>query len=157
MNQRNIGIISAIIVGVIISVIVVFTQTNEIVDENVIQSGPFEGWIGSGPFKISKQQYMLGEQIFLAVDGLTPEESGNIIFMTPNLLQYQTIPFDGAKKTDFNQYFKPTTSRALKLCSIDDLVGEWTIIFQGVTYKRLKFEIIEEFIPGDEKNYEKVC
>ena len=143
-------------VGVIISVIVVFTLMNE-KDENVIQSGPFEGWIESGPFKIRKQQYKLGEQVFLAVDGLTVDDSGNIIVIAPNKVTYITIPFDGAKKTDFNQYFKPTTSRALKICSVDDLVGNWTMIFQGVTYKQLNFEIIEEFIPGDEKHYEKVC
>ncbi len=156
MNQKNIGIVSSVVIGVIISVIVVFTVFNE-QDENVIQPGPFEGWIGSGPFKINKQQYKLGEQVFLSVDGLKPQESGNIIFMTPNLVQYQTIPFDSGKKADFNQYFKPTTSRALKICSVDDLVGEWTIIFQGVAYKQLKFEIIDEFIPGDEVHYEKVC
>ena len=155
MNQKNIGIVSGVVIGVIISVILVYTQLDN-VDENV-QSGQYEGWINSGPFQINKQQYKLGELVFLSVNGLNVEDNGNIIFMTPNSVQYQTIPFDGRKKTDFNQYFKPTTSRALKICSIDDLVGEWTVIFQGVALERLNFEIIEEYVPGEEKRYPKIC
>jgi len=70
---------------------------------------------------------------------------------------YQTVPFDGTKKNVFNYYIQPQLSKINGLCSIDDITGNWTVVFQGTNYPNLKFEIIDEIIPGDDKYYEPVC
>ncbi len=71
---------------------------------------------------------------------------------------YITIPFDGSQKITFNQYFKPSLNRGLGICTKDDLLGNWTVAFQGTDYNNLKFEIVDRYVPGEEENYEEpVC
>ena len=44
------------------------------------------------------------------------------------------------------------------ICSKADLLGNWTVVFQGTDYNNLKFEIVDRYIPGEEENYEEpVC
>ncbi len=119
----------------------------------------------SGPFQIDREQYLLGELVLLRIgvqNELEPNDKGNIIFLQPSNGTHQTvyitIPFDGSDKISFNQYFKPALSKARGICSIDDLLGNWTVVFQNTTYNNLKFEIVDRYIPGEEENYEEpVC
>jgi len=48
-------------------------------------------------------------------------------------------------------------SIAKKICTINDLIGEWAVVFQGTNYEGLSFEIIDKFISGDEAHYEDIC
>jgi len=118
-------------------------------------------WLTSGPFQIDKSQYLLGENIFIQVNNLTPNEKGQITFLRPmnetHYSVYTTIPFDGAKKYSFNQYFTPNLSRALKACTVDDLIGTWKVVFQKTNYENLSFEIINEFLPGEEDSFKPFC
>ena len=109
-------------------------------------------WIISGPFAINKSQYKLGENFFLTVHGLKPDEAGNILIMQPNGDVWTTIPFNGSLKSDFSYYNKPDTSSIKKIFKPEDLVGTWQMVFEGVPYKPLSFEIVNEFIPGAEKD-----
>ncbi len=104
----------------------------------------------SGPFAINKFQYKLGEYVFVIVSNLQPNEGGKIVFVDPKGDNYYTIPFNGTLKSSFKQFFEPNTQNigGLKLCNPSDLVGKWGIIFQGVPYKPIKFEIINEWIQG---------
>jgi hypothetical protein len=45
----------------------------------------------------------------------------------------------------------------LKICTVDDLIGEWTVVFRGTDYPNLKFKIINEILPGDEESYVPIC
>jgi hypothetical protein len=107
-------------------------------------------WVTSGPFSINKSSYKLGEYIFYVVSGLKPNEAGSIAIVTPKGDTYSTIPFNGTLKTDFKNYFKPNTQSNPKLCTPQDLVGTWKLIFDGVPYKPIKFEIINDWIPGSQ-------
>jgi len=109
-------------------------------------------WISSGPFAIDKSQYKIGEDVFLSVHGLKPEEAGNIVVLSPKGVTWTDVPFNGTLKSDFNYYFKPETSRVLKIYNPEDLVGTWKVIFQGLTYEPLSFEIVNEFLPGAESD-----
>jgi len=119
----------------------------------------------SGPFQIDREQYLLGELVLLRIgiqNELKPNDKGQIIFLQPSNGTHQTvyitIPFDGSDKISFNQYFKPALSQNRGICSIDDLLGNWTVVFQGTDYNNLKFEIIDRYIPGEEEDYEEpVC
>ncbi len=118
-------------------------------------------WLTSGPFQIDKSQYLVAENIFVRVGNLAPNEKGQIAFLRPlnetHYSVYNTIPFDGEVNSSFNSYFTPSLSRGLKICTIDDLIGSWRVVFQGVDYESLSFEIINEILPGSEKYYEPSC
>jgi len=118
-------------------------------------------WLTSGPFKIDRSQYRLGELILIQVDELLTWEKGQIAFIRSlndtHSSVYLTIPFDGSDKKSFNQYFKPALSQAKKICTADELIGKWAAVFQGTNYETIQFEIIDKFIPGDEEYYEDAC
>ena len=117
-----------------------------------VQKAPTENvqWITSGPFAITKNQYKLGENVFMVVTGLKPDAVGKIVVMDPKGDTFTTIPFNGTMKSSFNYYFTPNTERIEKLCKPTDLVGNWTIIFKGVRYKSIPFEIVNDWIPGSQ-------
>ena len=107
-------------------------------------------WITSGPFAINKNQYKLGENVFMVITGLKPDAVGKIVVMDPKGDTFTTIPFNGTMKSSFNYYFKPNTERIEKLCKPTDLVGEWIIVFQGTSYKSIPFQIVNDWIPGSQ-------
>ena len=118
-------------------------------------------WITSGPFQIDRSEYVLGEKIFLVIGGLQQHEKGQVAFLRPlndtHNKVYQTIPFDGSNKNTFNYYIQPQISKKSGICSIDDLVGGWTVVFRGTNYENLKFRITDRILPGDEDSYKPVC
>jgi len=183
-KEKTLGIVGSIIAAIIISVIFVqFFLTDESTDaeENIIPTNvtdeinnvdqevlprnqtvytvPPRNWQVSGPFEIDRTQYALGENIFLRVGALAPDEKGQAAFLRPtnetHYTVYFTIPFDSSKPS-FNQYFHPQVAKAKGVCTKDYLIGNWTVVFQGTDYPNLKFEIIDLIVPGDEESYNKV-
>ena len=128
--------------------------------ENEYSPSPRE-WITSGPFQIDRSKYVVGEKIFLVIGGLESQEKGQVAFLRPlndtHNKVYQTVPFDGAKKNAFNYYIQPQISKKAGICSIDDIAGDWTVVFRGTDYANLNFEITDKILPGDEDNYQPVC
>ena len=118
-------------------------------------------WITSGPFQIDRSEYILGEKIFLRIGGLQFEESGQVVFLMPSNgthhTVYMSIPFDGTNKSAFNYYLEPDLSKIRDICSVDDLIGTWKVVFRGTDYSNLEFRITEEILPGDEEDYQPVC
>ncbi len=175
MNETRIFLI---VVGVVAVILLGYyalqsEQTETITDEEITEiekqidetKGDFSptvrDWTTSGPFQIDKSQYLLGENIFIRITNLAQNEKGQIAFLRPmnetHYSVYATIPFDGAEKNSFNQYFTPDLSRALKICTVDDLIGTWKIVFQKTNYENLSFEIINKTLPGEEDYYISVC
>jgi len=166
-KEKTVGIFTGIIAVIIVSVILVqMFKTNES-DDVVLRIIPPNGtdykpaprdWQTSGPFQIDREQYVLGELVLVRIGDLATNEKGQITFLRPlNETHYDvyiTIPFDGSEKISFNQYFKPSLSRGLGICTKDDLIGNWTVVFQKTDYDNLKFEIVDRFVPGEEENYE---
>jgi len=118
-------------------------------------------WISSGPFQIDRSEYILGEKIFLRIGGLSFEEKGQVVFLRPlnqtHYGVYLTIPFDGADKPAFNYYLEPDLSKARGLCTVDDLVGDWRVVFRGTDYPNIEFKVTDEILPGEEANYKPLC
>lgn len=142
--KKTVPIVAGILVVAAIVSAIYFYGEQKTPDENKLQ------WIASGPFAIDKSQYRIGENIFLSVHGLKLDEAGNIVIVSPHEVIWTTVPFNGTLKSDFNYYFKPETSLAKKIYNPEDLVGTWRVVFQGLTYEPLSFEIINEFLPGAE-------
>ncbi|MCH7940755.1 MAG: hypothetical protein IH842_02125 [Thaumarchaeota archaeon] len=170
-KEKISGIIGGVIAAIIISVIFVQMSSTEESNDIVLKIIPPNGtdyvtaprdWPTSGPFQIDRSQYVLGELVLMRIGDLQPNEKGQIAFLQPtngtHQTVYITIPFDGSQKITFNQYFKPALSMVRGICSKADLLGNWTVVFQGTDYNNLKFEIVDRYIPGEEENYEEpVC
>ncbi|MGI0009600.1 MAG: hypothetical protein ACRD92_08275, partial [Nitrosopumilaceae archaeon] len=97
MNQKKavpiiVGIIAAVAVVAVASVYITQRSDTEIKQQ----------WIVSGPFAINKSQYKLGENVFMTVNGLLPNEVGNIWIISPQNKTFTVIPFNGTSKDHFN-------------------------------------------------------
>ena len=115
-------------------------------------------WQNSGPFAIDRYSYSLGEKIFLKAEGINLQDVGEIVFLrktnSTHYTVWRTFSFDGMEKNSFNVYFDPVLSKNLGICSKNDLIGEWAIVFKNTDYKNLEFEINEKIVPGDERKYD---
>lgn len=157
MKAKIIGISMVAAVAVSLTLAIMFVDPAEI---NVPsqEEDPFADWNRSGPFAVNKFEYVIGENVFVVADKLKPHEFGNVIFLMPNgTTRYITIPFDGSDKPGFNQYFRPGVSAARSICSTDDLVGDWTVVFQGANYNQIKFKILNQTLDSNEAHFRKVC
>ena len=116
-------------------------------------------WQTSGPFQIDRNEYAIGEKIFIRIGGLELDDKGQIAVMRPlNATHYSvyiTIPFDGTQKAGFNYYVEPGISKVRGICSVDDIIGKWALVFQGTNYSNLNFNITEKVVPGT--STETVC
>ena len=147
-NKKKTGPTIALIFIAVIIIVGIFYYYNQ--QKNSEENAQWKNI--SGPFAINKFQYKLGENIFMIVSNLQPTNAGKINVIDPKGDTYYTIPFNGTLKTSFHYFFKPNTQNfgGILLCNPTDLVGKWGIIFQGVPYKPLKFEVINEWIQGAE-------
>lgn len=156
MNGKIIGL--GLIAALAVSVIAIISFVGPIDVSTPKKESEFKNWHRSGPFVINKQEYRIGENIFLAVEGLTATDAGNAVFVLPNgTTKYIVIPFNGTQKSGFNQYFKPSVSKARNICSTEDIIGNWTVVFQGTQYDPLRFRILNDTIPTEQGNFQKVC
>ena len=117
-------------------------------------------WLTSGPFQIDRDIYHLGEKIFINVEPIRSDVEIQMIFSkiynNTHVHEYKKLSFDGLKQQQ-NQYFSVYPSVPKQFCTVDNIVGDWIVTFQGANLKPLEFKIINEFIPGLEDNFEPVC
>ena len=186
--MSSLKIVIPILVVITIVVIIFNLTQNEIFDEQVTElenSSEIEGlldkiksdkakndsldkpfiskereWIASGPFKIDRSEYLLGEKIFVNIDALNVNEKGKVVFLRPvnstHYSPYHTMPFDETGQRN-NYYFTPDLSTTRGICSADELIGNWKVVFQGTKHLDLKFKVVEEILPGNEKRYDPIC
>jgi hypothetical protein len=143
-KNRTYAIIGIVIIAVIALGIYFYNQ------QKAPQDNGTGGWVTSGPFSITKENYRLGDNVFMVVQGLKPSDAGNILVLDPKGGTYTKVPFNGTMKSEFNYFFKPNTQRTEKLCTPQDLIGNWTIAFQGTSYKPIHFQVINEWVAGDQ-------
>ncbi|MBI5859289.1 MAG: hypothetical protein HZB73_00830, partial [Nitrosarchaeum sp.] len=91
--------------------------------------------------------------------GLNENDKGQIAFMRQlnetHYSVYLAIPFDGAAKPEFNYYLEPHILKDKGICSVDDIIGKWAVVFRGTDYPNLYFEITKDVVPGTD--IEPVC
>ena len=149
-------IIPIIIIIIIAGSLIVFTSNDETSKNDIADE-----WVKSGPFEIDKEQYNVGEKIFLSTNGLLPEDKGTVQFLRPLNDTHHTshikIPFDGMGKEQFNYYFEPRLFEWKGICSIDDIAGTWIVKFVGTQYEDINFEILAQPSSWDDRTFEPVC
>ena len=153
----NVKVIIPIIIIIIIAAALIIFTPNEETTKNEIE----EKWIESGPFAIDKDQYNVGEKIFLNTQGLKLDDKGAIEFLRPindtHHKTYMKLSFDGMDKQQFNYYFEPRLMEYRGLCSMDDIAGNWIVKFSGTQYEDINFEILNQVSSWDDRLMEPVC
>ena len=117
-------------------------------------------WPSSGPIKIDRSQYVLGEKVFINFDAMNENIRGKLIVSKiTNFTHgqiYKTIDFKGGESQK-NVYFGIYPSLSRQFCTADDLVGDWEVIFEGVNLEAIQFKVIDKMIPGMDYSFEPVC
>ena len=103
--------------------------------------------------KINKDKYLVGEKIFFSVQGIPMGLKDAVSFYTPEGILFVQYPFDGNEKTNFKHYWKPSLIKRLDICDVEQIVGEWTVLFAGLPDEKLHFEVTNEILPGHEQYY----
>ncbi|MDC0605744.1 hypothetical protein OAO63_03755, partial [Nitrosopumilus sp.] len=71
--------------------------------------------------------------------------------------KYIAIKFNGEEKSKFNRYFEPRLNERNGVCSINDLVGNWVVVFTETEYEKINFKIINETGSWDDRTFESIC
>ena len=154
----NVKVIIPIIIVIIIAGVLITFPPNE---KTLMEIEIEEEWIKSGPFSIDKNEYNLGEKIFIVVNDLKQEDKGKVIFFRPlnntAWSNYITMDFDGMNKTQFNLYFEPKLSELQNICSTNQLVGTWVVKFVGTEYSDINFKIMNQTSSWDKRTFDPVC
>ena len=103
--------------------------------------------------KINKDKYLVGEKVFFSVKGIPMGLRDAVNFYTPEGILFIQYPFDGNEKTNFKHYWKPTLNKQRDICDVEQLKGEWTVLFAGLPDEKLHFEVIDEILPGFEEYF----
>ena len=156
MKAKLIGIGLICVISIAVVTALIFVKPLDLKPQK--PENPFKDWNRVGPFAVNKHEYKIGESVFFIAENLDPSDSGNAVFVLPNGTKaYLSLPFDGNKKSGFNYYFKPSVSAARKICSTNDLIGEWTVVFKGTQYSPIKFTFINETLPFEKGTFNRIC
>ena len=161
--NRNVGIATGIGIAVIIGVMVF--QVNETmwdqvsVEEYYEKGGKVAGVVYPdnpqllGPLQINKDKYLLGENVYVILTNLRPQDKGSILFLTPEKVIYDEWGFNGSEREFQKKYFKPQLLKSKDLCEKEQLVGEWTVMFKGYEQAKLYFEMMPDILPNQESHF----
>jgi len=104
--------------------------------------------------QINKDKYLLGENVFVKINDVPMELKTRALFFTPSGKQFYEINIDGEKSSGFKQYFKPQLLANRQLCDVNELIGQWTVMFENNPQDKLNFDMTEEYLPGHEEYFE---
>ena len=117
-------------------------------------------WNESGPFSLDRSQYVIGEKLFVNMRDIGEDVKGKMVFTkiinSTHVYDYKTIQFDGTNP-QMNFYLSLTLNELRGIFNVDFLTGDWQLVFEGTNYESLKFEVLNQILPGMERNYKPVC
>jgi len=161
--NRSVGI--ATTVGIVVIIAVIIFQVNETMWEQVSveeykeKGGKVPGVVYPenpqilGPLQINKDKYLIGENIYVILKDLRPQDQGTVLFVTPGNKVYNEWGFNGNERDFQKKYFKPQLLKSKQLCDKEDLIGQWTVMFKGYEVSKLYFEIVPDILPNMENQF----
>ena len=153
------GIGVAIIVGVIIFQIDQTMWQQASVDEYYDKGGKVAHVVYPdnlqvlGPLQINKDKYLLGENVFVSISNLRPQDVGAVLFITPTGIIYDEWGFNGMERESQKKYFKPQLLKSKQICEKEKLIGQWTVMFKGYDMQKIYFEMTPNILPNMEGQY----
>ena len=161
--NKNVGIATgigiAIIVGVIIFQVDQTMWQQVSVDEYYQKDGKVAHVVYPdnpqilGPLQINKDKYLLGENVYVILKDLRPQDKGTVQFFTPGGILYDEMGFNGENKDFHKKYFKPGLLKSKNLCEREQLVGTWTVMFEGYEEAKLYFQMMPDILPNQESHF----
>ena len=161
--NKNVGIATgigiAIIVGVVIFQIDQTMWQQASVDEYYEKAGKVAHVVYPdnpqilGALQINKDKYLLGENVYVILNNLRPQDKGTVQFFTPGGILFNEMGFNGENKDYAKMYFKPGLLKSKNLCEQKDLVGTWTVMFEGYEQAKLYFEMMPHILPNQESHF----
>ena len=119
--NKNVGIATG--VGIAIIVGVIFFQVNETmwkqasIDEYYEKGGKVSHVVYPdnpqilGPLQINKDKYLLGENVFVTLGDLRPQDMGTVLFITPTGIIYDEWGFNGMERESQKKIFQTTITK----------------------------------------------
>ena len=161
--NKNVGIATAVGIAIIIGVIIfqvdqtMWQQVS--VDEYYQKDGKVAHVVYPdipqilGPLQINKDKYLLGENVYVILKDLRPQDKGSVQFFTPGGILYDEMGFNGENRDFQKKYFKPGLLKAKNLCEREDLIGTWTVMFRGYEEAKLYFQMMPDILPNQESHF----
>ena len=161
--NKNVGIATgigiAIIVGVIIFQVDQTMWQQVSVDEYYQKDGKVAHVVYPdnpqilGPLQINKDKYLLGENVYVILKDLRPQDKGTVQFFTPGGIVYDEMGFNGENRDFQKKYFKPGLLKSKNLCEKEQLVVTWTVMFEGYEEFKLYFQMMPDILPNQESHF----
>ena len=161
--NKNVGIATgigiAIIVGVIIFQVDQTMWQQVSVDEYYEKDGKVAHVVYPdnlqvlGPLQINKDKYLLGENVFVSLSNLRPNDVGTVLFITPTGIIYDEWGFNGSERESQKKYFKPQLLKSKNICEKEKLIGQWTVMFKGYDMAKIHFEMTPDILPRMEHQF----
>ncbi len=163
--NKNVGIATAVGIAIIIGVVAF--QINDTI-YHVSTPEEYKMSVGTqsvahvvypdnpqilGPLQINKDKYLLGENVYVIIRDLRPQDKGSIQFFTPGGILYDEMGFNGENRDFQKKYFKPSLIKSKNLCEKEQLVGTWTVMFKGYEQAKLYFEMLPDILPNQENHF----
>jgi len=159
VNKYFLGIIAVLII-ILASIFILISNQDQTNEKEIVETNNETKFL-SGDFRIDKTQYNIGEKIFLDMDHIGSNDKGTVYVLRPlndtHRITYITIPFNGENNNSFSYYFEAKLDERKRVCSIDDLDGIWSIVFDGTNYPNIEFEVKNQISDWDERNYDPIC
>tara|TARA_B100000686_G_scaffold314970_1_gene361459 strand:+ start:518 stop:1048 length:531 start_codon:yes stop_codon:yes gene_type:complete len=161
--NKNVGIATGIGIAIIVGIILF--QVNQTmwqqvsVEEYYEKGGKVAGVVYPdnpqllGPLQINKDKYLLGENVYVILKDLNPEDKGSVLFLTPENKIYIEWGFDGSVQDSQKKYFKPQLLKSKQLCEKEQLVGVWTVMFRDYEMSKIYFEVLPDILPNEENHF----
>ena len=161
--NKNVGIATGI--GIIIIIGVILFQVNQTmweqvsVEEYYEKGGKVAGVVYPdnpqllGPLQINKDKYLLGENVYVVLKDLRPQDKGTVLFLTPENKVYLEWGFNGSDRESQKKYFKPQLLKSKNICEKEMLIGEWTVMFKDYEMSKIYFEILPDILPNQEGQF----
>ena len=161
MNKK-VAIGVGIVIGIAIIISIISFQME--IDSNKIQEG-YTTYPDNpqtvGSLTINKDKYMIGEVVFVTME-LNPLENGLVEFYNQDEKLFYKFKFNGSADQSPNLYFRPMLENRYNICTVNDLIGTWTVKISGVTLndkktgltiepREMQFNIVNEIIADDER------
>ena len=106
-----------------------------------------------GPLQINKDKYLLGENVYVIIKDLRPQDKGTVQFFSPGGVLYDEMGFNGENRDFSKKYFKPGLLKSKNLCEKEQLVGTWTVMFEGYEEFKLYFQMMPDILPNQESHF----
>jgi len=155
MKKEAIPLMAVIAIAVVVLTSLALLSENTSVDQEIVDRFT---WQCSGGDDVSMicirpSEVKLGENLYITANNIPEDLTLRLAISNESGKVWDYIWADGTEKPSWNSYIKPDYSVVNGFCTVDDLVGLWTIELQGTMDPPLRFQHGPAILEGSEKHY----